>query len=110
MRRAQRRPLLALLAVSSLLLLTGLADAKKKKKKKAKTAADKVNAKLSKLVLGDAAKIPLMAEVADAFTPSEGEAWSLERDGSNELEPYAVGTTNLVCVSILFCAPAGAPC
>ena len=109
MRRAQR-PLIALLVVSSLLLLAGLADAKKKKKKKAKTAADKVNAKLSKLVLGDAAKIPLMAEVADAFTPSEGEAWSLERDGSNELEPYAVGTTNLVCVCSLFCAPAGAPC
>ena len=90
-----------LLALACALLCAELAEAGKKKskggkKKKAKTPEQQLNKRLLKLVKGDASKLGALVEVTDAMMPAQGDSWSLEEDGSNVLEPYAVGSTLMV--------------
>jgi hypothetical protein len=90
---------LSALLLASLLLSAELADAKKKKakkKKKPKTVQDQINKRLLKLAAGDESKLGALTEMTDAMMPAQGESWSLSEDGSNVLEPYAVGSTLMV--------------
>eukprot|EP01052_Picozoa_sp_SAG31_P014574 SAG31_NODE_910_length_11078_cov_25.691062_8_plen_113_part_00 len=90
------RVALVVLVAHTLFLLPGsAADKKKKQKKKKKQTTVTFESKLRKLVKTDA-QADVLKEVCEALRPRDGEAWSLQEQGTKELEPYAVGTTALV--------------
>ncbi len=67
----------------------------KKKAKMVKTVQQHTNTRLLKLAGGDESKLEVLIQVTDAMMPAQGESWSLA-EGSNVLEPYAVGSTLMV--------------